>query len=250
MGFRPENRIPQAERRRLLHRLQQLTDPGFLEAQRIPGCRPAARTPLRPRFRVSAGRAPDNTIQFWDARSGQPLAVRNHGTRPIGDVAFSPDGRRLAASIGQVVKIWDVETWEEEALRTGVHSCTHLSFSPDGSRIVSGGTSGDIKVWNGHPLEVPRALRGHAKEVRDVVVSAGGQRIYSASDDGTIRVWDGPARSEIATWAAHQERVCTLDLNPDGSRLARIFHHCLRTRGGAEGLWGGVRVWACGGWSA
>jgi WD40 repeat protein/serine/threonine-protein kinase RIO1 len=169
---------------------------------------------------ASSGVAPDNTIRFWDTQTGEPVQVRDFGTRTVGGIAFSPDGLRFAASVGQVVKVWDLQGWEEEAVRTGLHSYARLDFSPDGHRIVGGGASGDLKIWDGDPLEEPPTLRADTGELRDVVVSADGQRIYSASDDRTIRVWDVPSRREIANWVAHQERVCTLALNPDGSRLA------------------------------
>ncbi|MBU0618365.1 MAG: serine/threonine protein kinase [Planctomycetes bacterium] len=169
---------------------------------------------------ASSGRAPDSTIRFWDTQTGQPIQVRDFGTRTVGDIAFSPEGQRFAASVGQLVKVWDLRNWQEEAVRTGVHSYARIDFASDGNHIVGAGISGEIKIWDGNPLEEPPTLRGHTDEVRDVVVSANGRRIYSASSDHTIRVWDAGTRREVATWSAHQETVCTLAVSPDGSRLA------------------------------
>src|SRR5262249_60817400 len=67
----------------------------------------------------------------------------------LGPIAFSPDGRLLAASTGYAytfqprdyyVKIWDVATGKEVATlgdRTAYVDC--LAFSPDGRRLLVGG---------------------------------------------------------------------------------------------------------------
>ena len=170
---------------------------------------------------ASVGVTPENTIRFWNSSTAEPLRACGFGTRRTDAIAYSPDGRRFAASVGLVIKIWDVETWKEQTSLTGLHSSAqNLVFSPDGERIAAGAISGEIKVWDGNPQQEPSTLWGHTDELRDVVVASDGRRIYSASTDGTIRVWDVSSRQETASWVAHQERVCTLSVNADGSRLA------------------------------
>ncbi|KAG1843729.1 WD40-repeat-containing domain protein, partial [Suillus tomentosus] len=65
-----------------------------------------------------------------------------------------------------------------------------VSFSPDGTRIVSGSDDKTIQLWDagtGQPVGEP--LKGHTDWVRSVSFSPDGTRIISSSDDGTVRVW-------------------------------------------------------------
>lgn len=72
-------------------------------------------------------------------------------------------------------------------------SVLSVSFSVDGSSIISSSFDKTIRMWDavtGDALGYP--LRGHGDAVR-IVVSPGGTRIVSGSFDRTIRVWDTQA---------------------------------------------------------
>jgi WD40 repeat protein len=79
-------------------------------------------------------------------------------------LAFSPDGRRLAAgsSKGEIL-VWNVRDRRRlGVLSTGHNRVTHLAFSPDGQRLASAdGTGGAIRVWN-ISLEALQARACHA----------------------------------------------------------------------------------------
>ena len=66
-----------------------------------------------------------------------------------------------------------------------------VALSPDGTRIVSGGEDGVIRVWDaatGQP--VGSSLTGQSGAVLSVAFSPDGHRIFSGSWDNTVRVWD------------------------------------------------------------
>src|SRR5262249_5090989 len=65
----------------------------------------------RPDGKRLASRGVDLTVKVWDLTTGEPVwkepcdAVRKYGTAYT--IAFSPDGRLLAAGSDGVVKVWD-----------------------------------------------------------------------------------------------------------------------------------------------
>ena len=68
------------------------------------------------------------------------------------DIAFSPDGGRLATgSLDTTAKVWDLSTGEE--LFTLGHTSSALSpvFSPDGNRLAVNQGDGSLYLWDVDP---------------------------------------------------------------------------------------------------
>ena len=179
-----------------------------------------ALSPDGTRLASAAQGGDDHTIRIWDVETGVLSRLLDQGTKRVGDLAFSPDGQRFAAVVGLVVKVWDLESWHEEPVRTGLHIGGRIAFSPDGSRIVGGSTGGAIKVWDANPFEEPPTLHGHTDGVRDVAVAPDGSRVFSSSDDGTIKVWDAETKCELAELTGHGGRLRSIALSSDGCQLA------------------------------
>jgi len=92
------------------------------------------------------------------------------------------------------IKVWDAATGQETLTLTG-HSgpVASVSFSPDGSRIVSGVgglDGGEIKVWDAATgQETLLTLEGHPS-VLSVSFSPDGRRIVSGGLALTAKVWN------------------------------------------------------------
>ncbi len=83
-------------------------------------------------------------VVIWTVAGGHE-AIRVLGEASDARVAFSPDGKTLAASCGQFVKLWDVESGREFASLEGHDGLIlSLAFSPDGQLLATGG--GDMLV--------------------------------------------------------------------------------------------------------
>jgi WD40 repeat protein len=104
---------------------------------------------------LAAGSRFRQLVQLWEVATSREVATcAGEGLH----VAFSPDGKTLAASDARV-KLWDVETATERAdfgheqkslLGGGHRSCiiTCMALSPDGQTLVTGGYNGTIMFWD------------------------------------------------------------------------------------------------------
>jgi len=162
----------------------------------------------------------------------------------VGAVAFSPDGRRIAAGIspydGDYGKSWTVKLWDvasERELRTfSKHSeaigC--VAFSPDGRTIASGSDDKLVKLWDVASGRELLAL-GHADRVTSVAFSPDGRSVISGSADMMFRRWSR-ATGELLTTSLSTEDGEWVTVTPDGFFVAssRKGAACLNVRVGLE----------------
>jgi WD40 repeat protein len=114
------------------------------------------------------------------------------------DVAFSPDGRRLAAATNDglgpkpwVVKVWDTtQTGQNPLTIRDSQEIFCLAFSPDGRWLALGTGDGSVKLCDA-ASGAPIGLVGkHDGDVREVAFHPDGQRLASGDGNGTVKVWD------------------------------------------------------------
>ena len=95
-----------------------------------------------------------------------------------------------------------------------------LTFVPGRRELLSGGFSGQARIWSTSDWSSVGELVGHTGSVNGFGLSADGTRVVTASSDKTVRLWDLPARTEIATLGEHRKQVLAVDLSSDGGLAA------------------------------
>ncbi len=123
----------------------------------------------------------------------------------VQDIAFSPDGRRLAVTGDKVVRIYQTatgrltHTLRGDRSRTTYGNCYGVAFSPDGRYLVVGidddHPRGSIRLYRTDNLdEIDQLLPGHAAPTTGVAFSRDGKFMASNDSDGEILLWDWPAK--------------------------------------------------------
>ena len=95
----------------------------------------------------------------WHLPEGAKVRL---GKGRINDIAYSPDGTRLAVAGSIGIWLYDTATHQEIALLTGhTRSVGSVSFSPDGRTLASGSRDATIRLWDGVTGAHLRTLTGH-----------------------------------------------------------------------------------------
>jgi WD40 repeat protein/transcriptional regulator with XRE-family HTH domain len=179
---------------------------------------------FRPDGKQLATIGADGTSIIWDANTGQER-LRLPGTTKPGDlyteqrIAYSPDGKLLAACDSNQLKIYDALSGElVRALSGHEGDVISIAFSPDGEYLATGGVDSTVRIWDASNGEVLHVLKGHAVEVGGLAFSPDRRLLLSSSEDAMLIIWDvetGELLRELPDFT-----VFKVSFSPDGKRVA------------------------------
>ncbi|HTT65756.1 MAG TPA: c-type cytochrome domain-containing protein [Bryobacteraceae bacterium] len=223
-----------------------------------PGEVAAPRTPaipdIRPRAKVSPlisslAYRPDGKmlalgtfqeVRLVDPATGTVIATLPGEAEDVRAVAFSRDGKLLAAAgglparSGQVL-VWDVAKRAVLRTITGHTDCIYaVEFAPDGMSLATASYDKLIKLWDVASGKETRTLKDHIDAVYALAYTPDGKRLVSASADRGVKIWDVESGERLYTLSGPEDGLNTLALDPDGKRVA------------AGGLDRTIRVWSLG----
>lgn len=152
----------------------------------------------------------------------------------VHDLAFSPDGRRLATASedGRValVELVDGSCGEPRYLEPEAGPVTGLRFSPDGGTLVTASGEGAGQVWDADGNLLAR-LAGHKARIMSLDVSPDGRWLLTASRDGTVRLWPSPSRTRTEPLMAYLTLSAGLggashaSFSPDGLSIGAAYRN-------------------------
>ena len=162
-----------------------------------------------------------NTFAQDYTQWGSPEVIKTRRDKgEINEIAYSPDGTRLAVATSFGICLYDAYTGAEVSLLTGHTGWVQsVSFSPEGTTIASGAADNTIRLWDAQTGAPKRTLTGHTSWVDSVSFSPDGTTIVSGSSDNTIRLWDAqtglPKHTLTGTGG-----VQIVSFSPDGTTIA------------------------------
>lgn len=104
----------------------------------------------------------------WEKLNGELTAQKIDQESHIYSVAFSNDGRFLASSCGQVVRLWR-RNEHGEWVKNGVHGIVasnervvfSVAFSPDSKLLATSNDSGEIHLWETATFKEVGRVKAH-----------------------------------------------------------------------------------------
>jgi WD40 repeat protein len=139
--------------------------------------------------------------------------------------ANSPLSRKLSTQFPNTLRVPSGRdmNWPTvlAVLRGHTSSVTSVSFSPDGTRIVTGSWDWTVQLWDaatGKPVGEP--LRGYIDSVNSVSFLPDGTRIVTGSDDHTVRLWSVATGKPVGEpLQGHTDPINSVSFSPDGTRI-------------------------------
>jgi WD40 repeat protein len=133
-------------------------------------------------------------VRLWDLATGRRVAVLPMESGKVFRIAFSRDGKLLAASTtAALATIWDVETaCPVVTLAWPSGEANYVAFSPDGKAFAIGGEDETLRVWNVPDGTLRADLIGHTDAINWVAFSPDGNTIATAGRDTTVKLWEVP----------------------------------------------------------
>lgn len=167
----------------------------------------------------------DCTIRIWNADDGKLVKKLSGADQEVvQSIAYTSDGGRLATSSGKAIQLWDMKTMKPVGSPLLGHTdyVRSITFSPNGTSLVSGSDDRRIGVWELNMLSPSgRFLAAHAKAVESVAFSPKGTTFVSASWDETIVVWDAQSTVPIGRpIQGNDGTMWSVAYSPDGTKLA------------------------------
>jgi RNA polymerase sigma factor (sigma-70 family) len=156
----------------------------------------------------------DGRLRLFEVATGRELRTFPRIGENVPSVAFSPDGKTVAAA-GDAIHLYDLASGKER-LRIELRA-QGLAFNRDGS-VLTGAIRGAIYRWDtvrGRQL-TPAAAQDTG--VEQILVSSGGRSLFTTDQDGNLYGWDTAGGNAPSRISGGIERGVVA--SPDGRYLA------------------------------
>jgi WD40 repeat protein len=160
-------------------------------------------------------------LRFWDAATGREKGQLNPANRAAA-LAYSADGRLLAAATPDARIVWEVDTGKiERSFRYASDRTASLALSPDGRLLAAGGddsSDGTVRVWDVVDGAIKSDIGGDGFMSDRLAFSPDGRLLAGAG--AGVRLWELATGQEVARYAGHHGDIAVLAFSPDGRSLA------------------------------
>jgi WD40 repeat protein len=184
-------------------------------------CQSVAFSPDGTRLAGSENSIKGDRIRVWDVAHGTLTPYRTT-TADVASIAYSPDGRLLAAAAyDHGTEIRSAATGAlVKRMRTGDYTRA-VAFSPDSKLVAASQFNGSIVLYSTADWKaIGRPLVGPTLRVTYVQFTPDSRTLIAAGADGAVRLWDVASQKPIgAPLQSSPSAYMAAALTPDGRYL-------------------------------
>jgi WD40 repeat protein len=173
----------------------------------------------QPGGNLFASTGQDSAVVLWDASSGNVAARIRPGTAWTEQIAFSPDGKRLATATGKVLALWDCAGQKVHAFEPLAGTISAISWDKPG-RDLAAASTGAVTVYRMEPPQFPARKYPWAAACLTAAFSPNGKVLASGMQDGTVHFWwlttgkdsqmrGYPTKVTLTEWSANGRYLAT-----------------------------------------
>lgn len=181
---------------------------------------PSRSTPSR-----STPSSPRNAMDGKESNGPEIARFKDLGWG-VSSLAFSPNGNILAAGRpDRAIVLFDMANQSQAGSLEKLSSLQKIScccFTPDGKRLVVGGSSGIIIVYavsSDGILKEMSQFSGHSKEISCLSVSTDGRYALSGGEDKKVCFWEIETGSELVTTPEFEGKVKAVCISRNGKEF-------------------------------
>lgn len=164
----------------------------------------------------------DGTVRVWSQDGSQlRLTVPSAENSAIRAIAMSPDDQLIASGLPDgSVRIWRLATGaavHELSIANEYHGgmIRGLSFTSNGSRLVSAGDDGVVRLWDMRRFDEIWAFDGCAGQAWSVDIRRDGS-LVAVGDKDHVRILDGANGVQVRVFDGYAGAVEGVGFSPDG----------------------------------
>lgn len=172
------------------------------------------------RVAIGAGEGP---TRVYDMQTGALLLTLGDDVGAGLSVAWSPDGKQIASTIGSTVKVWDAQTGKElYSLPEYGDLVWSVAYSPDSKYLATVSKDQTGNVWDAATGKELFKIEPHSDVLDAVAFSPDGTRLAVGTDKREIILYDTANGQELDRLRGHSALIHSVAFSPDGKHLASV----------------------------
>ena len=160
--------------------------------------------------------------QLQEPKQRYPLGNGAQGSIVILNVAFSPDGRRLAAgSASGKAYLVDLQSGQSQELSAHQSRITSIHFRPpSGEQLLTASADGTARLWNLQGKQIQEPFE-HRSPIIGSRFSLDGKQLVTVSWNKLARIWDVQTDGQVAQYRG-ENGLWDASFSPDSQKLVAV----------------------------